>query len=87
MFTIINRTSRWMEAVAVPLLKVETECMEALVTQWIVSLGSPATITSDQRAQLTSSLWGKTCRQVGIVHTTTTAYRLQSNGMVQRVHR
>ena len=63
------------------------QCVDAMVSQWIARFGSPATITSDQGAQVTSSLWAETCRQLGMEHITTTAYHPQSNGMMERVHR
>ena len=61
LFTIIDRTSRWLVAVPLPLVEAE-QCVDALVGQWITRFGSPDTITSDQGAQFTSSLWAKTCR-------------------------
>ena len=47
----------------------------------------PAHLTSDQGAQFTSALWARTCDVIGMHYNTTTAYHLQSKGMVKRVHR
>jgi hypothetical protein len=46
-----------------------------------------AVITSDRGAQFTSSLWAALCGLLNIQHNQTTAYHLQSNGMVERFHR
>ncbi|MBX9657126.1 MAG: DDE-type integrase/transposase/recombinase [Nitrospiraceae bacterium] len=86
LFTIIDRTSRWLEAV--PLAAMDAEaCAGALISNWVAGFGVPAAVTSDQGRQFTSALWGHACRALGIQHNTTTAYHPQSNGMVERVHR
>jgi len=86
LFTIIDRSSRMLEAV--PLTNIETEtCRNALISQWIARFGVPAHLTSDQGAQFTSALWGRLCDVIGTHHNTTTAYHPQSNGMVERAHR
>jgi hypothetical protein len=55
LFTIIDRSSRMLEAV--PLTNVETEtCRDALISQWVARFGVPALLTSDQGAQFTSAL-------------------------------
>jgi hypothetical protein len=72
LFTIIDRSSRWLEAI--PLTSMETDtCVEA-------RFGIPAIITSDRGSQFTSSIWAATCQQLGVKHITTTAYHPQSNG-------
>jgi transposase InsO family protein len=86
LFTIIDRTSRWLEAI--PLASMDTDtCVEALISHWVARFGRPAVITSDRGSQFTSSIWAATCQQLGVKHVTTTAYHPQSNGMVERVHR
>jgi transposase InsO family protein len=85
LFTIIDRSSRWLEAI--PLTSMETDtCMEALISNWIARFGIPAIITSDRGSQFTSSIWAATCQQLGVKHITTMAYHPQSKGMVERVH-
>ena len=85
-FTIIDRTSRWLEAV--PLTSMETESMvDALIATWVSRFGVPAVVTSDRGAQFTSAVWAGVCRRLGMAHNKTTAYHPQSNGMVERVHR
>ncbi len=62
LFTIIDRSSRWLEAI--PLATMETDtCVEALISSWIARFGIPAIITSDRGSQFTSSIWAATCQQ------------------------
>jgi len=85
LFTIINRSSRLLEAV--PLANIETEtCWDALINQWVARFGVPAHLTSDQGAQFTSALWARLCNVIDPHHNTTTAYHPQSNGIVERAH-
>jgi transposase InsO family protein len=86
LLTIIDRTTRWLEAV--PLRNMETStCVEALITTWVSRYGVPSNITTDRGRQFTSSLWSGLCQRLGVSHITTTAYHPQSNGMVERAHR
>ena len=86
LFTIIDRTSRWPEAV--PLASITAaDCARALFAGWVSRFGVPATITSDRGAQFTSALWAGLCSLLNIQHSPTTAYHPQSNGLVERFHR
>jgi len=86
LFTMIDRTSRWPEAV--PMTSTTSEaCARVLIDTWISRYGVPSTITSDRGAQFTASLWSKICSLLGINHILTTSYHPQSNGMVERFHR
>jgi hypothetical protein len=85
LFTIIDRTSRWPEAI--PIAATTTvDCANALFQGWVSKFGVLAVITSDHRAQFTSSLWAALCSLLNIQHNQTTAYHPQSNGMVERFH-
>jgi hypothetical protein len=54
-FTIIDRTSKWMEVI--PLSKTSAAaCAKALTFTWISRFGVPETITSDRGPQFTSNL-------------------------------
>jgi cleavage and polyadenylation specificity factor subunit 1 len=54
-FTIIDRTSKWMEAI--PLSETSAAaCAKALTFTWISRFGVPETITSDRGPQFTSNL-------------------------------
>ena len=86
LFTIIDRSTRWPEAI--PMLSVTAEdCAKALLRSWIPLFGVPSVITSDRGAQFTSSVWSSLCKFLGIIHAPTTSFHPQSNGMVERFHR
>ncbi len=84
--TIIDRSTRWVEAVPLKNMEAAT-CVENFVTGWVSRFDVPATVTSDRGSQFTSAAWAGLCRQLGIRHVLTTAYHPQANGMVERVHR
>jgi len=86
LFTIIDRTSRWPEAV---LLSSTTAaaCADALFHGWVARFGVPAVITSDRGAQFTSALWAALCSLLNIHHVPTTSFHPEGNGLVERLHR
>ncbi len=85
-FTIIDRTSKWMETI--PLSEMSTAaCAKALTFTWISRFGVPEMITSDRGPQFTSNLWFQLCEMLNISHKQTTAYHPESNGAVERLHR
>ncbi len=84
-FTIIDRTSKWMEAI--PLSETSTAaCTKALTFTWISHFGVPETITSDRGPQFTSNLWFQLCEILNISHKQTTAYPPELNSAVKRLH-
>ncbi len=84
-FTIIDRTSKWMEAV--PLSEMSTAaCAKSLTFTWISRFGVPETITLDRGPQFTSNLWLQLCEMLNISHRQTIAYHPESNGAVERLH-
>ncbi len=86
LFRIIDRTSRWPEAI--PLSSITAaDCARALLAGWISRFRVPDTITSDRGAQFTSALWAGLCGLLNIQNSPTTAYHPQSNGVVKRFHR
>ena len=85
-FTIIDRFSRWVEAVPLPSMTA-SDCASALLRHWISRFGVPSDITTDQGRQFCSDLWRDLNRLLGIRSLRTTAYHPQSNGMVERLHR
>ncbi len=82
LFTIIDRTSRWPEAIPLASITV-ADCARNLFAGWVSGLGVPATITSDRGAQFTSALWAGLCSLLNIQHSPTTAKHPQSNGLVE----
>ena len=83
---MINRTSRWPEAV--PLASITTKsCARAFISSWVSRFGVPALLTSDRGAQFTSAVWSEVCSVLGVSHLQTTSYHSQSNGMIECFHR
>ena len=79
LFTVIDRFTRWTEAIPLPDAKAST-CVKALIRHWISRFDIPADITSDRGAQFTSSLWAELGTTLGIHMQRTTAHP-QANGM------
>lgn len=86
LFTIIDRFTRWPEAIPMPDAKAVT-CANALIRHWISRLGVPSDITSDRGPQFTSALWQQLHQLLGISAHNTTAFHPQANGLVERLHR
>ena len=86
LFTIIDRSTRWPEAIPLQSTTAE-DCARVLLCSWIPLFGVPSIITSDRGAQFTSSIWSTLCKFLGIVHSPTTSFHPQSNGIVERFHR
>ncbi|GFN79523.1 Pol polyprotein [Plakobranchus ocellatus] len=88
LFTVIDRFTRWPEAVPLPDAQAST-CATALLHHWVARFGVPEDIhvTSDRGRQFTSALWTQLNSLLGINANTTTAYHPQANGMVERLHR
>lgn len=84
--TIMDRFSRWPEAIPLPDIKTET-CAQALMSTWVSRFGVPAQIVSDRGTQFTSSIWSQLMKLLGIQHSMTTSYHPQSNGLIERLHR
>ena len=66
--TMIDRTSRWPEAV--PLSSITAEaCAWTFIATWVSRFGVPALLTSDRGAQLTSLVWSEVCLGVSRIQT------------------
>ena len=62
-------------------------CARALVKGWILYLGVPLMLHSDQGREFESNLWQEMCHQLAICKTRTNPYRPQSDGQVERFNR
>ena len=86
LFTMIDRSTRWPEAV--PMKNATTEeCVNALLSGWIAKFGLPDIISSDRGSQFTSNLWKSMATSLGVDMKHTTSYNPEANGMVERFHR
>ena len=86
LLTMIDRTTRWPEAVPLSSITAES-CIQAFISTWVSRFGVPSTLTSDRGSQFVSSVWTGVCRELGISPSRTTAYHPQANGMIERFHR
>ena len=86
LFTIVDRSTRWPEAVPMK-SATASDCASALLSAWISRFGVPLHITSDRGSSFTSSLWTSLTQLMGSTHHSTTAYNPEANGLVERMHR
>ena len=84
--TMIDRFTRWPEAVAVSKIDAATVAKQ-FVDVWVTRYGCPDVVTTDRGTQFTSELFAELNRLLGAHHITTTAYHPQGNGIVERLHR
>ncbi len=66
-FTIIDRMSKWMEAIPLSETSVAA-CAKALTFTWISHFGVVEAITSDRGPPFTSNLWCQLCEMLNISH-------------------
>lgn len=86
LLTIIDRYTRWPEALPLHDITAET-IVKQIYEGWITRFGCPITITSDQGRQFESQLFTELMKLMGINRSRTTAYHPQSNGIIERWHR
>lgn len=86
LLTIIDRYTRWVEAIPIRNIFAAT-IANKFVDTWVARFGVPNIITSDQGTQFESKLFKELSILLGNHKIRTTAYHPQSNGMVERFHR
>ena len=84
--TIIDRFSRWPEAIPLSNIEAPTVC-RAFFDNWVSRYGAPETLTTDQGSQFESQLFAALLQLIGCNRIRTTAYHPASNGMIERWHR
>ena len=85
LLTIVDRFSRWPEAIPLPEISTIT-CARALIAHWIARFGLPAEMSSDRGSQFTSEIWTALMKLLGVKHIRTTDFHPQANGLVERFH-
>ena len=85
LLTIVDRFSRWPEAIPIADIRASTVC-SAFLFHWVARYGVLLLISSDRGTQFTSSLWAQMLRSLGIRLQPTTAYHPQANGLVEWLH-
>ena len=62
-------------------------CARVFVRGWVLQLGVPLMMHSDQGREFESNLWQEMCHYLAICKTRTNPYRPQSDGQVERFNR
>lgn len=83
---ICDYFTKWPEAFPVPDIKAETVA-HVLVDGFFCRYGTPYQLHSDRGAQFESKLFQQICELLDIRKSRTTAYRPQSDGLVERMNR
>jgi IS30 family transposase len=76
--TIIDRASRWPEAVPMSSITAEL-CADTFVEALVAHFGMLATVTTDRGTQFTSATWVCMTKKLGFCHVLTTSYHPQAN--------
>ena len=83
--TMIDRASRWLEAVSTRDIEAET-IAQAILDAWICRFGVPLYIVTDQGRQFESLLFENLRKVVGFHKLRSSAYQPQTNGIIERLH-
>ena len=87
LLTMVDRTTRWPEAVPLSSTMAAVEVARAFIGCWVARFGTASYIISDRGPQFTSELWTAVAENLGVRIHRTTAYNPQSNGLCERFHR
>ena len=84
--TMIDHSTRWLEAVALRDCSASS-CAKALLNTWIYRYGPPAVIHSDNGPQFTGAVLKELLTSHDIMQSHSTPYHPKGNAIVERVHR
>ena len=86
LLTIIDRTSRWVEAL--PLTEATAEqCCNAFIHGWAQRFGLPTQLRSDNGNTFVATLWRNVHKAMGIEVACTPPYHPASLGHIERQHK
>ena len=83
---VVDYFTKWTEAYALKDQKSMTVA-DAFITNFVLRFGCPLQLHSDQGSNFEAELFRDVCNLLGIFKTRTTAYRPESDGMVERMNR
>ena len=78
--------TKWAEAYPIPDQEAKTVA-EVFVNQFVARFGAPMLIHTDQGRNFESKLFKEMCNLLGVKKTRTTAFRPQSDGLVERLNK
>ena len=82
--TMMDLFSRW--PAAYPVNDMSAETVIRCLKDWGGAFGFPETILTDRGSNFTSDTMRRACKALNVKHVLTTAYRPQTNGMLERFH-
>jgi hypothetical protein len=82
--TMMDLFSRW--PAAYPVADTTAETVVKCIKAWGGDFGFPEAILTDRGSNFASETMKKACKSLQINHVMTTAYRPQTNGMLERFH-
>ena len=81
-----DQFTKWYEAIPMSNQEASTVA-KAFVNVWVSRFGCPANLHGDKGSHFMSNLFKNMCKELGINRTSTTAYHLQGNAMIERTNR
>ena len=86
LLTIIDRVTRWPEAIPIPDMSAQT-VVDAFLMHWVARYGVPTTCCTDQAQIFKSTLWTELMNILGCQRKRSCSYHPQAQGMIERFHR
>ena len=84
LLTIMCLSTRYPEAI--PIRKITAPVITKALTRFFSIFGLPKIIQSDQGSNFTSRIFKQSMRELGVKHTTSSAYHPESQGALERFH-
>ena len=85
LLTCVDRFSQWYEALPMPSMSAYTT-VRTFLARWVARYGVPERVMTDRGRLFESEIFWKLLQLLGTKYIHTTAYYLQANSMVERLH-